>query len=32
MNEANCLIVLPMDSGKVEPGTLVEVQPFSQFF
>ncbi len=32
MNEANCLIVLPMESGKVEPGTLVEIQPFSQFF
>lgn len=32
MNEANCLIVLPMDSGNIEPGTLVEVQPFSQFF
>lgn len=27
MSEADCLIVLPEDSGTVEPGTLVEVQP-----
>ena len=29
MSEANCYIVLPMDSGGVEPGTTVTVQPFS---
>ncbi|MDD2767994.1 MAG: molybdopterin molybdotransferase MoeA [Methylococcus sp.] len=28
MSQANCFIVLPLDSGPVEPGTLVEVQPF----
>ena len=28
MSEANCFIVLPLDSGPVEPGTMVEVQPF----
>ncbi len=28
MSQANCFIVLPMDSGTVEPGTIVEVQPF----
>lgn len=28
MSEANCFIILPMDSAGVEPGTLVEVQPF----
>jgi molybdopterin molybdotransferase len=28
MSQANCLIVLPHDSGTVEPGDLVEVQPF----
>lgn len=29
MSMANCFIVLPPDQGNVEPGTLVEVQPFS---
>jgi len=28
MSNANCFVVLPMDSGRVEPGTLVDVQPF----
>lgn len=28
MSQANCFIVLPMDSGPVEPGSLVDVQPF----
>ncbi|HKK06287.1 MAG TPA: molybdopterin molybdenumtransferase MoeA, partial [Gammaproteobacteria bacterium] len=28
MSRANCFIVLPSDWGDVEPGTLVEVQPF----
>jgi molybdopterin molybdotransferase len=28
MSQANCFIILPMDSGSVEPGTIVEVQPF----
>lgn len=28
MSEANCLIVLDHDSGAIEPGQLVEVQPF----
>jgi molybdopterin molybdotransferase len=28
MTQANCFIILPMDSAGVEPGTLVEVQPF----
>ena len=28
MSQANCFIVLPMDSDSVEPGTIVEVQPF----
>lgn len=28
MSEANCFIVLPAESGRVEAGTLVEVQPF----
>ena len=28
MAQANCFIILPEDSGNVEPGTLVEVQPF----
>jgi len=28
MSQANCFIILPMDSGTVEPGTIVEVQPF----
>jgi molybdopterin molybdotransferase len=29
MSEANCFIVLPLESGDVEPGAQVEVQPFS---
>ena len=28
MSQANCFIILPMDSGSVEPGTIVDVQPF----
>lgn len=28
MSVANCFVILPHDSGDVEPGTLVEVQPF----
>ena len=28
MSEANCLIVLGHDSGSIEPGQLIEVQPF----
>lgn len=28
MSQANCFIVLPLDSGPVEPGSLVDVQPF----
>ncbi len=28
MSQANCFIILPMDSGSIEPGTIVEVQPF----
>jgi molybdopterin molybdotransferase len=28
MSQANCFIILPMDSGTVEQGTIVEVQPF----
>jgi molybdopterin molybdotransferase len=28
MAQANCFIILPMESGLVEPDTLVEVQPF----
>lgn len=28
MSKANCFIVLPMDSASVEPGSIVEVQPF----
>ncbi|MEE9575564.1 MAG: gephyrin-like molybdotransferase Glp [Gammaproteobacteria bacterium] len=28
MSQANCFIVLPMESASVEPGTMVEVQPF----
>nr|VFK24350.1 MAG: molybdopterin molybdochelatase [Candidatus Kentron sp. MB] len=30
MSEANCFLVLSPDQGTVEPGTLVEVQPFSE--
>jgi len=29
MGEANCFILLPLDQGDVEPGTVVEVQPFA---
>lgn len=28
MSAANCFVILPADSAGVEPGTLVEVQPF----
>jgi molybdopterin molybdotransferase len=28
MSDADCFIVLPHDWGRVEPGTLVDVQPF----
>ncbi len=28
MSQANCFIVLPMESASVEPGTMVKVQPF----
>lgn len=28
MAQANCFIILPMDSGSIEPGALVDVQPF----
>lgn len=28
MSQANCFIVLPLDSGPVDPGSLVDVQPF----
>lgn len=28
MSTGNCFVVLPKDSGTVEPGTLVDVQPF----
>ena len=28
MSQANCFIILPMDGETVEPGTIVEVQPF----
>ena len=28
MSQANCFIILPMDSDSVEPGSIVEVQPF----
>ena len=29
MSQANCFIILPVDSSGVEPGTLVDIQPFS---
>ena len=29
MSKANCFIVLARDDGNIEPGTLVEVQPFN---
>jgi molybdopterin molybdotransferase len=28
MSKANCFIILPLESGDIEPGTSVEVQPF----
>jgi molybdopterin molybdotransferase len=28
MSNANCFVVLSMDSGQIEPGALVDVQPF----
>lgn len=28
MTQANCFIILPVESGSIEPGTLVDVQPF----
>lgn len=28
MSQANCFIVLPLESGPLEPGAMVEVQPF----
>ncbi|HTT08547.1 MAG TPA: gephyrin-like molybdotransferase Glp [Gammaproteobacteria bacterium] len=28
MSQANCFIILPMDSGNIEAGALVDVQPF----
>ena len=28
MTNANCFVVLPMDSAQIETGTLVDVQPF----
>lgn len=31
MSQANCFIVLGMDEGKVDTGTIVEVQPFELF-
>ena len=29
MSQANCFIILPLDSGGIEPGAFVDVQPFS---
>ncbi len=29
MSQANCFIILPIESGGVEPGTVVDIQPFS---
>ena len=29
MSQANCFIILPIDSDGVEPGTYVDIQPFS---
>ena len=28
MTQANCFIILPLEQTNVEPGTVVEVQPF----
>ncbi|MGH8657500.1 MAG: molybdopterin molybdotransferase MoeA [Gammaproteobacteria bacterium] len=30
MSQANCFIVLALESGQVAPGTMVDVQPFSE--
>lgn len=30
MSKANCFIVLERDAGDIEPGTIVEVQPFNE--
>jgi len=29
MSQANCFIILPIDSAGVEPGAFVDIQPFS---
>jgi molybdopterin molybdotransferase len=29
MSQANCFIVLPLDSGRVAAGTLVDIEPFA---
>ena len=29
MSQANCFIILPLDSGGIEPGMYVDIQPFS---
>ena len=29
MSQANCFIILPLESGGIEPGTVVDIQPFS---
>lgn len=31
MSQANCFIILPTESTVIEPGTMVEVQPFSGY-
>jgi molybdopterin molybdotransferase len=31
MTRANCFILLPADSAGVEPGEMVDVQPFCDF-
>jgi molybdopterin molybdotransferase len=31
MSAANCFILLPRDAGRIEPGTIVDVQPFVGF-
>ena len=30
MSKANCFIVLERDAGDIDPGTMVEVQPFNE--
>ncbi|MGH8615513.1 MAG: molybdopterin molybdotransferase MoeA, partial [Gammaproteobacteria bacterium] len=30
MSQANCFIILPLEAGQVAPGTMVDVQPFSE--